>query len=391
MNILYTAPRYHTNQVPIMKGWYESKNKVMFLAEFEGVSEIHDYVDFRIMKPGILSKFIFKRIEGKYGPNEVEGKKIKYFFPAFWDIVKTIKTFRPDLVIMRERYISTLIIYAVCRMLGISKCILYVQQPIYGTDEGGNRIKKWLKQILFPKAVFSPVLYHGKQRGKIGKSDIYYVPLIAENNNPEEILKRSYFKDKKINFLDIGKYRNYKNHFFLIDAFEQLQKKDRLGSVQLTIIGQLSNYEEEEYYKKLKEYVKNKKLENVIEIRPNIPFREMESLYLDYDVLLLPSTYESAGMVILEAMEKGLCVVTSIYCGLGSYLEEYECGFTFNLDNTESLVEIIENLTDNRNTIISMGQKSIEVINHKLSFLNYYHHLSEVTYKEFGYSLELLE
>ena len=46
MKILYVSHRYHTNQVHIMKGWHDRNVEVMFLAQYEGVSEIHDYVTF---------------------------------------------------------------------------------------------------------------------------------------------------------------------------------------------------------------------------------------------------------------------------------------------------------------------------------------------------------
>lgn len=385
--ILYVAPRYHTNQVPIMRGWMEHGCKVMFMAEFQGVSEIHDYVEFVQLSPNWLSKRMFGWIDKKYPPSQAEGKKISCFWPAFFPALKKIRQFQPDLVILRERYLTSFVIYLICRLLGISNCILYVQQPVYGMEEPKNPVKGFLKNLLFPKAVFSPVYYHGKKRGIEGNSKVWFVPLVAEDNPEERSLKKEYFADDRIHFLDIGKYRNYKNHFFLIDVFEKLCCKVNREEIKLTIIGQLSNADEKAYYEKLLKYVKEKKLEDVIEVRENIPFREMEDLYRKHDVLLLPSTYESAGMVILEAMEKGLCVAASIYCGLASYVEEYQCGYTFDLKDTEELEALLADLIWHREKISEMGQKSRKVIEEKLCFGNYVSALEELMQKEFHTSL----
>lgn len=385
LNILYVAPRYHTNQVPIMQGWSEKNCRVMFMAEFEGVSEIHDYVEFFRLKPNVFSKVAFNFIDKKCSPNQAEGKKITLFMPAFWNTLKKIKEFQPDLVILRERYISSFIIYFICKALNIHKCILYVQQPIYGNDGTNNPLKKFLKKKLFPQVVFSPIYYHGKTRKMSGNSDIWFVPLVAENKGVK--LKYDYFINGTIRFLDIGKYREYKNHFFLIDVFEKLKNKVKGIDIRLTIIGQLSNSDEEEYYSRLNAYIKEKGLEDIVETKENIPFREMETLYKEHDVLLLPSTYESAGMVILEAMEKGLCVVASIYCGLASYLEEYQCGYTFDIKDIVELEDILIELINNRELIYQKGNKGIETIQKKLCFENYLQALNELTEEEFKFSL----
>lgn len=387
MKLLYVAPRYHTNQVPIMRGFHKYDCKVMFMAQYEGVNEVHDNVDFYLLKKSPVAKWIFRFIDKKYGPSIAEGKKTKWFLPSFFDTLRTIKKFGPDLVIIRERYISTIVIYRICKLLGIRKTILYVQQPIYDGEQAGGKLKNALKTILFPKAVFSPIYYHGKKRNKENRSDIYFVPLVVEGKNYSEVTNRSYFKDEVIHFLDIGKYREYKNHFFLADVFDKLNKKGLLSGAKLTIIGQVANCNEEEYFGRLQKYINEKDLQSVIELRRNIPYEEMDALYMENDVLLLPSTYESAGMVIPEAMEKGLCVVAGIFCGLSSYLEEYQCGYTFNLDSTKSLETVLGQLLENRDSIIKMGQKSSSVVQEHLLFEHYLEKLNELTQKEFDYTI----
>lgn len=388
LNVLYVAPRYHTNQVPIMRGWYEHNCRVMFMAEAEGtegISEVHDYVEFHKLKPSVVSKIYFGLIDRMYSPNQAEWKKVTCLIPAFFDTMKKIRSFQPDLVIVRERYIANAVIFLICKLLDIDTCVLYVQQPIYGMVASKNIVKKYLKRKIFPKAVFSPVYYHGLMRKKSGNSDVWFVPLVAGNNISEG--PHDYFKGGRIRFLDVGKYREVKNHFFLIDVFDKLKEKIDREDVRLTIIGEVSNSDEENYYDKLNLYIKEKGLEDIIEMKRNIPFRKMENLYNEYDVLLLSSTNESAGMVILEAMEKGLCVAASIYCGLASYLDEYQCGYTFDINDTEELENLLFKLIKEKELICEMGNKGVGIIKSELNFEKYVEALNKLTEREFKFSI----
>ena len=387
LRLLYVAPRYHTNQVPIMRGFHKYNCQVMFMAQYEGVGEVHDNVDFRLLKKSLISKLMFKWVERKYGPSYAEGVKTRLFIPALFHTMRVIKEFDPQLVVYRERYATTMVVYWICKMLGIRRNVLYVQQPIYDNEYMIGGMKNRLKKFLFPKATFSPIIFHGENRSKKEKSDIYFVPLVVEGNDSIRMAERNYFTDGVIHFLDIGKYRDYKNHFFLVDAFAGLREKVSLEKVKLTIIGQVSNYNEEAYFEKLRNYIAKKELLEVIEIRKGIPYEEMDALYLRNDVLVLPSTYESAGMVIPEAMEKGLCVVTSIFCGLSSYLEEYKCGYTFSLKDTFQLEEIMLHLITNCDEIRRKGRESVKAVQEHLLFENYLEKLNELTEAEFDYSL----
>lgn len=63
MRVLYIAPRYHTNQVPVMHGWKANGGTVCFMAQFCGVTEVHDDVQFHKMEQSAMSKWLYKQIE----------------------------------------------------------------------------------------------------------------------------------------------------------------------------------------------------------------------------------------------------------------------------------------------------------------------------------------
>lgn len=367
--ILYASHRYHTNQVPIMKGWYEKGVKVKFLAQYQGISEVHDYVEYHQLSPSLLT-IVYNWIADKiYDPSIAESKKASLFMPSIFDTIKQIQRFKPQIVILRNRSICNAIICMICKMFGIKYVINYTQTELYTTMKRTKRLGLLAKAI-YPEVGFTPVLYRGEYRVKnlIPKEWFhphYYIPLVGD---AAQVTTRTYCKDNIIHLLDVGKYRPYKNHYFLIDALSEVKNKDAFN---LTIIGQLSQEAEEAYYNNLKKYVADKGLSNIVSINSNVPFGEMNSIYDTADVLVLPSKSETAGMVILEAMAKGLCVMSSNNCGLACYLEESKCGFVFGIKDTKQLVEQLNQISEERSIIKEYADEAQKAVRYNYSFENY--------------------
>lgn len=385
MKILYIAFRFHTNQIPIMHGWHQTGVETAFFAQYEGTIEEHEYVDFRLIGESLWSKIKFSLLACKYNAVELENKKLKGFVPSFFWLLKNIRSFSPDIVIIRERGVTCAVSNIVCKILGIKKVILYYQKPLADDDTFNNSpFKKLIKNIFFPKVIYTPVLYFGKrpQSIDINKQEAqhrYFVPLIYEN-------KKNYRRDNVsdvLKILDVGKYREYKNHFFLIEALKKFRGRTDL---HVTIIGQISNSEEKKYFDNLKEKIEIYGLEELVELKGNVSYYEMQDIYQQFDVLILPSKYESAGMVILEAMAAGMCVVSTINSGLACYLKENNCGYTFPVDNTDTLESIIDELVMCKNKAQCMGRKASQAVLERYSFKNYVDSLNHLLEKEFDYT-----
>jgi glycosyltransferase involved in cell wall biosynthesis len=62
------------------------------------------------------------------------------------------------------------------------------------------------------------------------------------------------------------------------------------------------------------------------------PTRELQKYYAAADVFLFPTTYDSFGMVVLEAMAAGLPVITSDQAGAAELIEPGKDGFVLPLD-----------------------------------------------------------
>lgn len=99
----------------------------------------------------------------------------------------------------------------------------------------------------------------------------------------------------------VGRLTKQKNHKFLIDVYEQIEKKEHESVLLLIGIGEL----EEE----IKEYVKAKGLEEKIRFLGSRG--DIDQLMQAMDVFLFPSLFEGFGIVLIEAQAAGLpCVIS---------------------------------------------------------------------------------
>lgn len=76
--------------------------------------------------------------------------------------------------------------------------------------------------------------------------------------------------------------------------------------VKLDIYGPISSFN---YMQRLKDLIKSKELFDNVRFQGTVENRELNKLYQDYSVFLLPSYKETFGMVMIEAMASGLPVL----------------------------------------------------------------------------------
>ena len=379
---MYVSHRYHTNQIPVMKGWYESGVNVKFLSQYEGVGEVHEYVDYHKMKPSILF-VIYSWLVGKiYSPIIAEKKRITGFVPDIFSLWKTIRDFDPDVVIYRDYNKCNAIITVICRMLGKKNIINYTQTPIYGYNTKKHLFSN-IASFFYSTICFSPILYRGAIRDKrdMGTewySPKYYVPLICDE--PQSIDKK-YCIDGVVQLLDVGKYRDYKNHFFIIKALSEVDDIERF---HLTVIGQLSQQKEYDYYNELNKYVEELGLQKNVTIKGNVPYKEMTEIYKNSDILILASKHEAASISVLEAMANGLCVMSTVNNGTACYLDENKVGFTFNTNNTNEIVNQLNQIANDMNIVKVEGRKGLEAVKNNYTFKQYKECLNVITTNNYG-------
>lgn len=368
MNIMYVAFSYHPNQVPIMRGWKKTKNKAVFVTYTKGSTE--DHTD---CKPIVLgysglfqaADFIYRTLHEKMLKNSSfpEAFAGKFGFPSVRKVCRLLNQYKPDLVILRDRYLYSIFFYVICRRKGI-KCILYNQKPYWEEEPEKKDILHRLVYKLTPRIRITPVL--GKEKQGYVNGESYYVPFVIEPHIAPT--QREYFKNQTITVLCVGKYEERKNQILLLEIIRDLHEQ---YPVKLLLVGEMSTDYHRRYYKKIKEYIRSHHMETYVECHTNCAPAEMGKFYGESDIFVLPSTGEFASISQLEAMSYSLPVIVSDTNGTACYIEEGVNGYLFRDNDKEQLRQQLSKLVSDQNKILEMGKMSYEKVVEQYSFRQY--------------------
>lgn len=373
MRFLYVAPRYHTNQMDIMKGLIEHGHEVCFISHYAAIIEDYSYVMPIVLGYSRLYRlldYLYVHVIHRKNPEAIVFK-IQHGFPPMRRLKKLICDFKPDVVILRERSVYSMAAYMVCRKKGYP-CILYNQNPLWSepvkTDPAHRIVAK-----LSPKLRMTPVMGIRKQGTSIKEND-YFVPFIMEPQRaPEE---RTYFENDTIHILCIGKYEIRKHHLLLIQVVEELFRKH--GRIKLTLIGEATNHFQKEYCGQVKQYVSDRHMEDIVTVKTNVPRSKMEEEYLGADLYVIPSTREMASVSQLEAMSYSLPVICSDLNGTACYVEDGVTGYLFKDCDQADLKEKLAMMLSDRERMKEMGAAGYRALTEKYNYENYYHTIMQM-------------
>ena len=129
----------------------------------------------------------------------------------------------------------------------------------------------------------------------------------------DEILQigRKNVTDTTPHFLIAGRLIYRKGHALLLDVLKELPAE---YTYTCTILGNGPELH------RLRKICKANGLEHCVQFKGKVPFREMDKIYADAHVLIMPSIRETTGSVLLEAMSRGIPIVTIGRFGGGKLL-----------------------------------------------------------------------
>lgn len=366
MKLLYVAPRYHTNQMDIMKGLTESGHEVRFISHYAALIE-----DYSCVTPIVLGysplyrliDFLHVKVIHRKDPEAIVFK-IQHGFPPLGKLKRLICEFAPDLVILRERSVYSMAAYLVCRKKGYP-CILYNQNPLWSeppkTDPAHRLVAK-----LTPALRMTPVMGLKKPGTVVRKND-YFVPFVV---NPLRAPKeRTYFADGRIHILCIGKYEIRKHHLMLLRAVRRLKEKYKL---KVTLVGEATNRFQKEYCGQVKDYVASHHMEDMVTVKTNVARRDMEREYLSADLYVIPSTLEMASVSQLEAMSYSLPVIVSDTNGTACYVEDGVTGFWFQDCDEADFQDRLDQMLSDRERMKRMGAAGYQALSEKYNYRCYF-------------------
>jgi len=121
------------------------------------------------------------------------------------------------------------------------------------------------------------------------------------------------FKERSggIVLLSAGRITPVKRYDSLIEAFAEAATSFPPGELALRILGSPSVAGDERCFRRLKEQVRERGLQRVVQFRAAVPYSRMEKEYADCDVFVNTSIRHSIDKAALEAMSCGKVLVTS--------------------------------------------------------------------------------
>ena len=186
------------------------------------------------------------------------------------------------------------------------------------------------------------VIYHGIDK------KIFY-PHIEDDLSCQ--FKKKYGLDKFI--LYVSHIQRYKNFLELIKAFILLKGKID-DNVKLVFAGRCFD---KEYYKEIQDFIRERKYEDRTIFLGNVPYDKLPFLYSACTIFAYPSTCESFGMPLVEAMACGAPVLAS---NIEPMLEICaDAAIYFDPTNPAAIVDVIFKTITDKNVISTLKINSL--------------------------------
>lgn len=272
-----------------------------------------------------------------------------------WSTIKTlfflrekIKNIHPDIVLSLGEYWNSFVLLS---MLGLN-------YPVYVSDRCKpdkylGVVHEKLRKMLYPSAA-----------GIIAQTEVarnVYAQKKLNSNvrvigNPIRQIKKSENFDKKKNIvLTVGRLIESKHHDRLIQIFSKIKNDDW----KLVIVG--GDALKQDGLTRLKELVKNMKLEDRVEFTGNVS--DVDSYYLKSKIFALTSSSEGFPNVIGEAMSAGLPVVSyDCIAGPSEMIEDGVNGYLVPQFNDQLFLLKLEKLINDDDLREKMGSKGRSMI-----------------------------
>lgn len=344
MKVLFVAPRFHTNQVPLVKALQRAGHDVVFDVLTVGGSEDHTDLQPNVIEPSPLSNLLM-RWRAPSNPVAYHGD---YSFPNLTTYLRRLRVLAPDAVIVRDPNRPFALTAAIAsRLLGL-RLVLYTQGPVHAPRHRRKDLIRSLVISLFDAPWFSPV--SGDPSLPRTHPNMHYLPFVAD---PSRAPKAEWFRGGHVNILSIGKFMPRKNHLLLLEAFAAVAREH---DVRLTIVGETSTNEHQSHHQEVLRRIDRLGLGEQVRVFTNVPFESIGQLYRTHDLFVLPSRDEPAGVSILEAMAHSVPVICGTTSGTRWYIEPGRSGFVFESDDYEDLRVTMTEAVSDRSALVRMGE-----------------------------------
>lgn len=270
-------------------------------------------------------------------PLRVDIKKKKHYFKNSVEIYKAIRKYKPDVIISNFSYVNAAVLSA--RLCRVKSNIVWSHTLTNQLDASDFNIYR--KSIFLKMA--SRIIVNSNElkldlenNYGINSDKIYPIPFWSGLDNAVVKRRRVQLENVKIGIP--GRIEEVKNQQIIIDLMREDRKS--LENIKWVFAGSGNNEE------RLIDQVRINKLENSIEFLGVLGIKEMKRFYNEMDIIVLPSKFESFGLVLIEALSMNCPVIVSEKFGALSYIddEDFLNQYTFNPHDVKDLKAKLDSL-----------------------------------------------
>lgn len=214
-----------------------------------------------------------------------------------------------------------------------------------------NTQKSWFnKQVLYQKG------------NKMPKNSTMYNSLYhVFQADQARLLLRS--QDPILRIAVVGRLRWEKGQRFAIEAFAKLTRVHSACHLHVVGIG-----EDEPM---LRDLVQELSIADRVTFHGQLLPQELNTLYHQIHLMIVPSQYEAFGLTAIEAMNYQIPVIASAVDGLQEVVSDGENGFLVPFGDAESIADRLSILARDPQLRKDMGKKGEESVEKKFSFLQF--------------------
>lgn len=335
-----------------------------FLPEINGVtktlSKMKNYLD----TTNIEYKFFIPGKENEKKDNIVSFSSFNFFLyperkiaiPRYREIRTNLDEFKPDLIFIVTPFAIGLTGFRYAKEKGIPVVSNYSTDfprylKHYKLEILENAVWsffRWFHSFSYINLCPSIATKTDMERHGITNVELWGRGIETSEFSPkqrsEDLRKKYCDEDEKV-LLYVGRVAPEKELEVLMDAVKILNKKNL--KFKLLVIGDGPSKQEFE----------NQNIENVVFVGYKTG-EELKTYYASADIFAFPSSSETYGNVVLEAMASGLPVVAPFAGGVQENLIDMENGMAFDVGDSEDMAEKIESLLKDEELIARFSKKA---------------------------------
>lgn len=376
MKMLFVAPRFHTNQVQLIKKLLEEKHEVTFHVANIGPTEDHSLIVPTTFKQSKLS-VIVEKIFGKGASTR------KNYFPnplKYWRVFRQLK---PEMVVIRDPYKLFSLMAALYARRTKARIVFYTQESLNRSRSWRLRLKQKLTIRFFKAAWMTPIKSNNVRGDNNALKHMYYVPLPVTVTSEDKCNNHIANEGPKI--LMIGKYhQERKKHLLFIRALGRLKNRHKFTA---TIVGECATAAQQLNLNTIKQEADTLKLTGLIDFKQNVPYHKMADLYAEHHIFVLPAINEQYGVSVNEAMGYGLPVICTDSCGAKFNITNGQNGFVVKSDNLDDLAASLEKLISDYQKLEQMRAQSLQYARENLSADTFYSKFAQLSRERFSIAM----